>query len=170
MIMKGAAVKNIILKAETGRFDVTAQDVALHLRRTLTRQGLKKLIAEHPFPAEPSSETEARPVKRKARQSVKRIKKEHKHPMTYVPEPSPGSLAHRIKREIDILVCTNDPKYAKLRAAIKSKRAEYTLVTGLATGIGEFFGLSATVVTPFVLPPLLMFIELGRNIYCSYKE
>jgi hypothetical protein len=75
----------------------------------------------------------------------------------------------RIKKELHILVCTNDPKYRTLRGHIgkESRTTQAAIVSTISIGIASQIGFAATVIGPFVSLGLMALLELGTNAWCA---
>jgi hypothetical protein len=73
----------------------------------------------------------------------------------------------RVKKEIHILICTSDKKYATLRRQFTKGRSQTVLVTMICGGIADYTGLSAAMLMPFVAVALLSFVEVSINAYCA---
>jgi hypothetical protein len=69
----------------------------------------------------------------------------------------------RVKKEVHILLCTNNKKYANLRKLIKGKLSQTAIVTYLSAGIIQYLGGTVIIIAPLVATALLSFIELGAN-------
>jgi hypothetical protein len=77
----------------------------------------------------------------------------------------------RVKKEIRILICTNDKRYATLRRQFtaKGKISQTALVTMICGAIADYTGLSAAVLMPFVAVAILFFLEVGINAFCAER-
>jgi len=73
----------------------------------------------------------------------------------------------RVKKEIHILICTNDKKYAGLRRRITSRKSQTYIVFTLSAGIAHYMDVAAGMITPFVATALLGFIEVNIKAYCA---
>jgi len=73
----------------------------------------------------------------------------------------------RVKKEIHILICTNDRKYATLRRQFTKGKSQTALVTIICGGIAEYIGGSPAVIMPLVAVALLSFLEVGISAYCA---
>jgi hypothetical protein len=75
----------------------------------------------------------------------------------------------RVKRELHILICTNDRKYETLRKYIgkESKTTQIALVSAIAGSIGAYIGMAATVIGPFVTLALMALLQVGTNAWCA---
>jgi hypothetical protein len=75
----------------------------------------------------------------------------------------------RVKRELHILICTNDRRYETLRKYIgkESKTTQIALVSAIAGSIGAYIGMAATVIGPFVTLGLMALLQVGKNAWCA---
>jgi hypothetical protein len=75
----------------------------------------------------------------------------------------------RVKKELHILICTDDKKYASIRRQIgkENKLTQAAIVTGIGGAIGACVGVSATVIGPFVTLGLYALIQVGTNAWCA---
>jgi hypothetical protein len=78
----------------------------------------------------------------------------------------------RIKKELHILVCTDDPKYQTLRRHIgkESRTTQAAIVSTISIGIASQIGSAATVIGPFVSLGLMALLELGTNAWCAEQS
>jgi hypothetical protein len=78
----------------------------------------------------------------------------------------------RIKRELHILVCTDDRKYQTLRRHIgkESRTTQAAIVSTISIGIASQIGFAATVIGPFVSLGLMALLELGTNAWCAEQS
>jgi hypothetical protein len=72
-----------------------------------------------------------------------------------------------VKKEIHLLLCTDDKKYAGLRRLVGGKKSQTYIVSALSAGIADYIGVAAGVITPFVAIALWGFIEVNINAYCA---
>jgi hypothetical protein len=75
----------------------------------------------------------------------------------------------RVKRELHLLICTNDQRYETLRRYIgkESKTTQIALVSTISASIGAYLGMAATVIGPFVTLGLMALLQIGRNAWCA---
>jgi hypothetical protein len=75
----------------------------------------------------------------------------------------------RVKKELHILICTDDKKYASIRRQIgkENKLTQAAIVIAIGGAIGAYVGVSATVIGPFVTLGLYALIQLGTNAWCA---
>ncbi len=99
------------------------------------------------------------------KQTPKR-KSEPEGKIVLAPAPRAGYF-ERVKRELRILICTDDKKYAKLRKTMTSKNNERAIIAAIAAGVGAVLGLAAAIVMPFVAMAMMFFLQVGKNAYCS---
>ena len=78
-----------------------------------------------------------------------------------------------IRREIYLLVCTDDPKYNDLREDLSREKTLTTafIVSSISTWIGAAVGFTATSVTPFVVLCLIALLRVGKEAWCrSFRQ
>ena len=75
----------------------------------------------------------------------------------------------RVKRELHILICTNDTKYQSIRRLLgkESKLTQTAIVSSIGGAIGAYVGAAATIVGPFVTLGLLALLQVGKEAWCS---
>ena len=75
----------------------------------------------------------------------------------------------RVKRELHLLICTNDQRYETLRRDIgkESKTTQIALVSTISASIGAYLGMAATMIGPFVTLGLMALLQVGRNAWCA---
>ncbi len=75
----------------------------------------------------------------------------------------------RVKRELHIMICTNDRRYETLRRYIgrESKTTQLALVSTISASIGSYLGMAATVIGPFVTLGLMALLQVGTNAWCA---
>lgn len=75
----------------------------------------------------------------------------------------------RVKRELHILICTNDRRYETLRRYIgkEGKTTQVALVSTISAGIAVYLGMAATVIGPFVTLGLMALLQVGTNAWCA---
>jgi hypothetical protein len=74
-----------------------------------------------------------------------------------------------VKDEIRILICTDDPKYKKLRDSLRNvneKGTEY-IVTAISSAIGSKMGVEAGVISAFCAVLLHSAAKVGVEAYCA---
>src|SRR4051794_15597717 len=98
-----------VLKAETGKFVVTGHDVGMHIAKHLNTKFLQDKVKARA----PSYKAKAPGGAVKKGGSKRNVKKEVVEAPARV-DITPSTYA-LVKHEIDLLVCTDDPKYADLR-------------------------------------------------------
>ena len=81
----------------------------------------------------------------------------------------PKKYWKQIKKEICLLICTNDIKYKKLRDTLdktaENNKGKLTFV--VAAGLGEALGLQAASITGLVAIGLYAAVKLHKETYCS---
>ena len=75
--------------------------------------------------------------------------------------PKRPNYLDRVKKEVHILLRTDDKQYAALRRSFSKGKSQIVIVSTLAGGIADYLGISATKITPIVAPSLLTFLEVG---------
>jgi phage shock protein PspC (stress-responsive transcriptional regulator) len=165
--------REITLKFTGGEGDpVKGQSVAHALHARLTEEGLKRVITktllinrldiDELSPDDLARLITIEPLKmsRGGRVTVRAAKaaKKSRRRQNYWT---------RVKKEIHILICTNDRKYATLRRQFTKGKSQTALVTMICGGIAEYIGGSSTVIMPLVAVALLIFLEVGINAYCA---
>jgi phage shock protein PspC (stress-responsive transcriptional regulator) len=145
---------------------MTGKTVARTLRARLTEEGLKRVITRtyilnHRDIAELSPDELERLIKIepvKMSRGGRVIAKKSRRRQNYWT---------RVKKEIHILICTNDKKYATLRRQFTKGKSQTALVTMICGAIADYIGLSPAVIMPIVAVLLLSFLEVGINAYCA---
>ncbi len=82
----------------------------------------------------------------------------------------PRKWWNEVKREFEVFVCTNDPKYDELREKIKDKSsATTTMLLGLVSAaIGKYCdSVEMGAVTAFCAVCLFAFAKIGKEAYCN---
>ena len=74
----------------------------------------------------------------------------------------PADLWMRLKVELRLLVCTDDPKYQDVRAGLgkESQVAGAVVLSLISSAVGAHLGVEAGMTTPFVV---LLLMALGRT-------
>ena len=138
-----------------------ARQLANELNKRLTEEGLKRIIAK----SYKLGHIAGRPKYKRSPKAVKAGKKVAKRK-----EPR---FSARVRKEIHILLCTNDKKYAPLRKgmqAIAKRRSQTAIVSGLSVVIAPYVGIAtAALITPVVAMVLLGSLEVGINAWCAGK-
>jgi hypothetical protein len=75
----------------------------------------------------------------------------------------------RVKRELHILICTNDAKYQSIRRLLgkEGKLTQTAMVSGISGAIGAQIGASAAVAVTFVAFGLLALVQVGKEAWCA---
>jgi hypothetical protein len=81
--------------------------------------------------------------------------------------PSTQNIFGRFKREIDLLICTDDKKYETIRKRLTSATTGTTIVGVLSAYLANKFRVGVGVAATVVSSILLVFLQLGRNAYCN---
>jgi hypothetical protein len=77
-----------------------------------------------------------------------------------------------VKKEIYLLICTKDRKYAAIRTHFKKKsNASTTAIVGmLSATVATQIGAAAGIVTPLVALLLYGLLKVGVNSWCNLQE
>jgi hypothetical protein len=126
------------------------------LRKRLTKEGLRRTakserlytVRDRPVGGGPPK---YKPSRKKALRAARK---------TANKKPKP-TYWKRLKREMHILICTNDQKYARLRRQVSKGTSQRFIVSTLTAGIAATLGKDVALVTPFVLIVLSGFLEVG---------
>jgi hypothetical protein len=104
--------------------------------------------------------------KHKKRVVHKKVKKSKTVPRSAVLQPN---YWKRVKRELHLLVCTKDKKYAMLRKHLgkEGNATQMAIVTSISAGIGAYIGVSAAILGPFVTLGLMALVQVGANAWCA---
>jgi hypothetical protein len=169
---------------------VAEASTAKILRENLTERGLVRILASQNVAPQIvrylSVEEAARQLQRGLRQptpAVKRAKKSAKKGSykkakkssvrsgsgrAVVRQVQPNYWA-RVKRELHILICTNDTKYQSIRRSLgkESRLTQTAIVSSIGGAIGAYVGAAATIVGPFVTLGLLALLQVGKEAWCS---
>ncbi len=75
----------------------------------------------------------------------------------------------RVKRELHILICTNDAKYRSIRRLLgkESRLTQTAIVSSVGGAIGAQVGAEAMIIGPFVTLGFLAFLQVGKEAWCS---
>jgi hypothetical protein len=78
----------------------------------------------------------------------------------------------RIKKEIHILICTNDKKYADVRKQLRveSGATQTIVVTSISLAVATQIGVAAAAIVPLVAVALYAAARLGTEAYCGGSE
>jgi hypothetical protein len=80
-----------------------------------------------------------------------------------------ASIWQRVKREMHLLLCTTDKKYAALRKQI-SKEGSSThtaIVSAIAAAVGAQLGVISGLLVPLVALILVGILKVGKEAYCA---
>jgi hypothetical protein len=76
----------------------------------------------------------------------------------------------RVQREVRELICTDSKKYAAVRAMFATrhiKASQQSMVILIGAAIASLINVTAAIIIPWVAAALLLFITLGKNVYCG---
>lgn len=75
----------------------------------------------------------------------------------------------KLREEFRLLLCTDDPKYGKLRKQLEQStgKSNTVLVAVMAAALAEELGVAAGVLTGLIAVCLGAAIKLGKEAYCS---
>jgi hypothetical protein len=81
----------------------------------------------------------------------------------------PKGYWKRVRTEMHILLCTNDPKYKTLRAQLfKQGSTTQTVIVGqISVAVGATLGIMAGAIVPFIALCLIGLLQVGKEAYCS---
>jgi len=74
-----------------------------------------------------------------------------------------------LKAEFRLLICTNNPKYRKLRRELNSAtgKSQTAIVSAIAAAMAGQFGVIAGILVPFCALILMTIIRIGTQTFCS---
>lgn len=74
-----------------------------------------------------------------------------------------------VKKEIYLLICTNDQKYDALRSRLEKyvDNSKTPLIAVIAGAIGDQLGISAVLIAGFCAVALYAVVKVGKETYCS---
>ena len=152
---------------------LSRQDISPELVRVLSIDEAARLLQRGmPYPGS-TPKTAKKATKVKMAKKAKKAKKSHsdaprKLGRTGVRQVQPNYWK-RVKRELHLLICTNDQRYETLRRDIgkESKTTQIALVSTISASIGAYLGMAATVIGPFVTLGLMALLQVGRNAWCT---
>jgi hypothetical protein len=178
-----------------GRGNLAEVSTAKILQEHLTERGLVRILASQDVAPQivryMSAEEAARQLQRELRRPppmVKKAKKAKKSAKkgSYKRVKAKKASAHsasgravvrqvqpnywaRVKRELHILICTNDTKYQSIRRLLgkESRLTQTAIVSSIGGAIGAYIGAAATIVGPFVTLGLLALLQVGKEALCS---
>jgi hypothetical protein len=78
----------------------------------------------------------------------------------------------RVKEELLILICTKDPKYAKLRNSLRDANEKGTryVITVISSAVGSVMGVEAGVISAFCAVLLHSAAKIGVEAYCVHRH
>lgn len=106
---------------------------------------------------------------KKAKKSAPRPKSAVKKASGPPPAAAQPNYWLRVKRELHILLCTSEKKYAAIRRQIgkQGTATQLFLATSIAAAIAPFVGASATLIGPLVTLGLISLVRVGTNAWCA---
>jgi hypothetical protein len=129
--------------------------------KRLTKGGLERIAAKtydrHMGGQTVRAGKSAKKGKSAAKKTAKKARKKAK-----------PKLWERVKKEMHVLFCTDDSKYASLRKKALG-RNQTAIVSSLTVAIAAVIGTKAAAITPVVLMALYGFLEVGVNGWCAEK-
>jgi hypothetical protein len=152
---------------------LSRQDISPELVRVLSIDEAARLLQRGMLYPGSTPKTAKKATKVKMAKKAKKAKKSHsdsprKLGRTSVRQVQPNYWK-RVKRELHLLICTNDQRYETLRRYIgkESKTTQIALVSTISASIGAYLGMAATVIGPFVTLGLMALLQVGRNAWCA---
>jgi hypothetical protein len=75
----------------------------------------------------------------------------------------------RVKRELHLLICTNDKKYAALRKHLgkEDNTTQVAIISSISLTVAAYIGAAAAIVGPLVTLGLLALLQVGKNAWCA---
>jgi hypothetical protein len=79
---------------------------------------------------------------------------------------------YAVKKEISILVCTDDKKYKSLRTQLNTlgTKSQTAVVSMIAAAMAAYIGAIAGLLVPMCALVLLAMMRVGKNAFCAQKE
>jgi hypothetical protein len=76
-----------------------------------------------------------------------------------------------VKKEMYILVCTGDKKYASIRAELSKagSKSQMAMVSLIAAAMASYVGVIAGILVPMCALVLLAVVKIGKNAFCAQK-
>jgi hypothetical protein len=158
---------------------LSRQDISPELVRRLSVDEAARLLQRDMLylGSTPKTAKKAKKVKmaKKAKKAKKKMAKKAKKARSDGPRTGGNARQvqpnywKRVKRELHILICTNDRKYETLRKYIgkEGKTTQVALVSTISASIGACLGMAATVIGPFVTLALMALLQVGTNAWCA---
>jgi hypothetical protein len=90
-------------------------------------------------------------------------------PKVGYPRRKPSGYWKRVRKEMNILLCTNDVKYKTIRSQLlKQGTATQTfIVSQISLAVGASLGTAAGAIVPLVAICLLGLLQVGKEAYCK---
>ena len=79
---------------------------------------------------------------------------------------------NELKREMVIILCTEDRKYINLRRKLKDSANKFqtTIVSTISAAMASQFGVVAGVIVPFISLCLIVLARAGKEAFCNSTE
>lgn len=89
-----------------------------------------------------------------------------------VDDRPPKRYWKQVKKEVYLLICTEDEKYAKLRKRIGKtrKKSGASIAAVVAAVLGDELGAEATLLTGFCAIALFGVVKIGKEAYCEIEK
>jgi len=89
-----------------------------------------------------------------------------------VDDRPPKKYWEQVKKEMYLLICTEDEKYIKLRKEIAkaTKKSGASITAVVAATLGDLLGVEATLLTGFCAIALFGVAKIGKEAYCKIEE
>jgi hypothetical protein len=159
---------------------LSRQDVSPNIVKELPLEEAARLIQQSFAPSPRGSTKKAKKaVKAKKAKKVKKAKRAKKSAKKSAKKKNGGPVRQkpssqprywlRVKRELHILLCTNDKKYASIRRHLGSegKATQAFITSSITTAVVPFAGASATIIGPLVTIGLIALLRVGTNAWCA---
>jgi hypothetical protein len=88
------------------------------------------------------------------------------------PDGSPHKYWYAVKKEIHILVCTEDKKYKGLREQLSKAgtKSQTAIVSMIAVALAGYVGTIAGLLVPMCALLMLAILKIGRHAFCAQDE
>jgi hypothetical protein len=154
--------------------ELARQDISPQLVHVLPIEEAARLLQRqeaHPSKGRKSGK-KAKKVKMAKKAKAKKAmtkKTAHKALRLSPPRMVQPNYWKRVKKELHVLICTNDKRYASLRRQLdKSGSSTQTaIVSNVAAAIAVNLGYTVAALVPFVVMALIAFLRLGANAWCA---
>jgi hypothetical protein len=105
---------------------------------------------------------------KKARKSAPKLASTSRSGRAVVREVQPNYW-RRVKRELHILICTKDSKYASLRRQLgkHGSATQTAIVSNITAALAVSLGYTVGALVPFVAMGLLGLVRVGTNAWCA---